>query len=111
MRNTILGLLTLVILFIASCVTDPDVSDPCSTENTGDLTVVNVTSGVDGISMDIYINGIFTGATISPAGEHYEGALAVGTYEIEGRDPNGTVTFIKTVSLLQCDDLFVQLGN
>lgn len=110
MRNTVLGFLTLLVLFVASCVVDPGVDDPCLTENTGDLTIVNATSGVDGVPMDIYINGIFTGATISPGGEHYEGALAVDTYEVEGRDPNGTVTFIKTVSLLQCDDLFVQLG-
>lgn len=111
MRNTVLGLLTLVVLFIASCVTDPGIQDTCETDNTGDLTVVNATSGVDGIPMDIYINGIFTGAVISPGGEHYEGALAVGAYEVEGRASNGTVTFIKNINLLQCDDLFVQLGN
>ena len=111
MRNTVLGLLTLVVLFIASCVTDPGAPDSCETENTGDLTLVNVTSGVSGIPMDIYINGIFTGATISPGGEHYEGALAVGDYTVEGRNTNGSVTFLKNISLLKCDNLFVELGN
>ncbi len=111
MRNTILGLFTLVVLFIASCGTDPQIDDTCITDNTGDLTIVNATSGVNGVPMQIYINNLFTGATISPGGEHYEGALAVGAYEIEGRDPNGTVTFIKNINLLQCDDLFVELGN
>ena len=111
MRNKVLGLLTVLVLFIGSCVTDPGVPDPCSTENTGDLTIVNATSGVDGVPMEIYINGIFTGATISPGGQHYEGSLGVDTYEIEGRASNGIVKFLKTVSLLQCDDLFVELGN
>ncbi|NJN78513.1 MAG: hypothetical protein HC803_09500 [Saprospiraceae bacterium] len=111
MKNKVLGLLTILVLLIGSCVTDPGVADPCSTENTGDLTIVNATSGVNGIPMDIYINTHFTGATISPGGQHYEGSLAVGTYEIEGRDSNGTVTFIKTINLLQCEDLFVELGN
>lgn len=111
MRNKVLGLLTILVLFIGSCVTDPGVTDTCVAENTGDLTIVNATSGVDGVPMEIYINGIFTGATISPGGQHYEGALAVGTYELEGRASSGTVTFLKTVSLLQCDDLFVELGN
>jgi|AntRauTorckE5430_2_1112549.scaffolds.fasta_scaffold12801_2 hypothetical protein len=109
MKNKVLGLLTILVLFIGSCVIDPGVTDTCVDENTGDLTVVNRTSGVDGVPMEIYINGIFTGAIISPGAEHYEGALAAGTYEIEGR--SGAVTFLKEVSLLQCDDLFVQLGN
>ncbi|MFK7950921.1 MAG: hypothetical protein AB8G11_25300 [Saprospiraceae bacterium] len=109
MRNTVLGFLTLLVLFVASCVVDPGI-DPCAENNNGDLTVVNATSGVDGVPMDIYINGIFTGATISPGGEHYEGELEIGAYEIEGRESNGNTTFIKRVNLLQCDDLFVQLG-
>lgn len=112
MRNKVLGLLTVLVLFIGSCVTDPGVNtDTCVAENTGDLTIVNATSGVDGIPMGIYINGIFTGATISPGGQHYEGALAVGTYQIEGRESSGASIFLKEVTLLQCDDLFVELGN
>lgn len=111
MRNTVLGFLAVFVLFVSSCVVDGGVEDPCLTENTGDLTIVNATSGVDGVPMDIYINGFAVGVTLSPGGQHYEGALAVDTYEVEGRDPNGTVTFIKTVNLLQCDDLFVELGN
>jgi hypothetical protein len=111
MRNKVLGLLTVLVLFIGSCVTDPGVTDTCVAENTGDLTVVNATSGVDGIPMGIYINGIFTGATISPGGKHYEGALAVGSYEIEGRESSGTSIFLKNINLLQCNDLFVELGN
>ncbi|MFT5834154.1 MAG: hypothetical protein ACI97N_001788 [Cognaticolwellia sp.] len=111
MRNKVLGLLTVLVLFIGSCVVDPGVTDTCIAENTGDLTIVNATSGVDGVGLEIYINGIFTGATISPGGQHYEGALGVDIYEVEGRASSGTVQFLKSVSLLQCDDLFVELGN
>jgi len=110
MNNKILGLLLMFVLVIASCVTDPgEIIDDCVTNDTGDLSIVNETSGVDAVPMDLYINGTFTGVTLSPGAEHYEGALAPGAYEIEGRST--TVSFVKNVNLLQCDDLFVLLGN
>jgi hypothetical protein len=109
MSNKILGLVFIVVLFIASCVADPNIEDPCVTDDTGDLTIVNATSGVNGVPLEIYINGTFTGTTLSPGGELYEGQLGTGSYSIEGR--SSTVSFNKTVQLLQCDDLFVQLGQ
>lgn len=111
MRNTVLGFLAFFVLFIASCVVDPGVDDSCIADNTGDLTIENSTSGVDGVPLDIYINGNGPVETLSPGAQRYEGALAVGDYTVEGIDPNGTVAFLKEVTLLQCDDLFVRLGN
>lgn len=111
MKGKILSLLLLVMLFIASCGDDGGAVDTCEADQAGDLTITNATSGVDGIAMDIYINGNFTGVTVSPGGQHFESQLAAGQYEVEGRDPNNTVTFIKDINLLICDDLEVLLGN
>ncbi len=110
MTNKVLGLLLMFVLVIASCVTDPvDITDDCEVNDIGDLTIVNETSGTDAVPMDIYINSTFTGTTLSPGAEFYAGALAPGAYEIEGRST--TVSFVKNVTLIQCDDLFVLLGN
>lgn len=109
MRNIILGFLTLTVLFISSCVTDPVVEDLCLTENTGDLTIVNATSGVDGVPMDIFINNFNIQVQLAPGAQHYEGALAPGEYIIEGR--SSSADFIKQITLEQCDDLFVELGD
>lgn len=110
MNNKVLGLLLMFVLIIASCVADPDdIPDPCASNDTGDLTIVNETSGTDAVPMDIFINGQSTGTTLSPGAEFYAGALAPGSYEIEG--VSTTVSFVKNVTLLQCDDLFVLLGN
>lgn len=109
MHNKILGLLLMFVLVIASCTEDVDIPDPCTENDTGDLTIVNETSGTDAVPMDIFINGQATGTTLSPGAEFYAGALEPGSYEIEGIST--TVSFVKTVTLLQCDDLFVLLGN
>jgi hypothetical protein len=109
MNNKILGLLLMFVLVIASCTEDVDIPDPCATNDTGDLTVVNQTSGSDAVPLRIKINGNDTTVELAPGAEFYAGALEPGSYEIEGT--SGTVQFIKTVTLLQCDDLFVSLGN
>lgn len=88
----------------------PISTEPCYINNTGNMMIKNVTNSVDSISLDIYINGVFTGATIASGEEYDEDELAAGYYEIEGRTPNGT-TFIRTMDLLRCDDLLVELGN
>lgn len=113
MRNKILSFLLIATLFIAACGGDGGggVIDTCEEDQTGNLTIENTTSGVDGVSLDILINGNFTGATIAPGGQHFEPELAVGQYEVSGVDPNNTVTFIKDINLLVCDDLVVSLGN
>ncbi|MFK7950922.1 MAG: hypothetical protein AB8G11_25305 [Saprospiraceae bacterium] len=110
MKNVVLGFLMLLMLFITSCVTDSDFADFCLENNTGSLTIINATSGTDGIPMEVYINGIFTGVTIEAGEEYYENELSVGTYEIEGFYQNGMiVTYTKVVYLSQCDDLTVEL--
>ena len=109
MNNKILGLLLMFVLIIASCVEDVDIPDPCTTNDTGDLTIVNETSGQDAVPMRIFINTVDTEVDLAPGAEFYAGALEPDTYEIEGRAT--TKSFIKDVTLLQCDDLFVLLGN
>lgn len=111
MNNKILGLLLMFVLIIASCAEDVDIPDPCTENDTGDLTVVNETSGIDAVPLDLFINNNFTGETLSPGEEFYVGALAPGAYEIRGESSSQTVEFTKNVTLLQCDDLFVLLGN
>ncbi len=112
MRNKILSFLLIATLFIAACGGDGgEIIDTCEQDQTGNITVENATSGIDGVSLDIFINGNFTGATIPPGGQHFEPELAVGTYEISGVDPNNTVTFIKDINLVVCDDVVVLLGN
>lgn len=110
MRNVALGFLMFLVLFVASCVII-DEDDPCFIDETGDLIIVNSTSIADSIPMDIYINSIFTGATIEPEGEYYEGQLPLGTYEIEGRNRSGMTITSKTVYLSVCDELIVELES
>ena len=109
MKRKIYALLMVLSIIVVSC-GEVEVTDPCETDNTGFMTVINGTSGTDAIGMDVLIDGNYI-VTISPGGSTDLIELDVDSYTVTGEASDKTRSWPKDVTITQCTELVITLGN